>query len=66
MSSLEDVSLIDETIKIERHIDSVHEEKRPYCSSVDQNIGKVHELINAFKCEVVNIKLEENQILRDT
>ena len=42
MSSLEDVS----PIKIERHIDSVHEVERPY----DQNIGKVHEVINAFKC----------------
>ena len=56
MSSFEDVSPTDETPKIERHIPSVHEGKRLYCSSDDQNIGNIHEVIKLFKCEICEHK----------
>ena len=56
MSLLEGVSPLDETPKIERHINSVHEKEKPYYSSDHQNIEKFHEVINAFKCKICEYK----------
>ena len=57
MSLLEDVSPAEKTPKIERHISSEHE-KRP-----NQNIGNVHEVINAFKCKICEYKSGRKSVI---